>query len=159
VATIVLQLSWRNVNIAAVKQMFLPIRYQIISGPTGFNTATNSSGTFQGLAPGNYVFSSTRYQNGLFLKILHCKWCSRYCSWRKCAYQSLFWRYRNNSVYSKWCKDRGYNYIIRNAANATILIMLVKPLQQLMFLLQPAGVFYITVTDRKTLCSDDYSAP
>jgi hypothetical protein len=55
-------------------------------------------------------------------------------------------------------KDRGYNYIIRNAANATIQnANNVKPLQQLMFLLHNPCRYTITVTDRKTLCSDDYS--
>jgi hypothetical protein len=65
----------------------------------------------------------------------------------------------NNSVYSKWCKDRGYNYIIRNAANATIqnannvsetITTINVPTAQ------PAGVTRYR-NDRKTLCSDDYS--
>ncbi len=49
-----------RVTLTAVKTGSLAnITYQIISGPAGFNTATNTTGIFTSLAPGNYVFQAT----------------------------------------------------------------------------------------------------
>jgi hypothetical protein len=63
------------------------------------------------------MFSSTRYQNGLFRKSYTVNGAPDIVAGG--VLTLLFGGTGNNSVYSKWCKDRGYNYIIRNAANAT----------------------------------------
>jgi len=54
-----------HVNIAAVKiDVSAPIRFQIISGPAGYNSASNSDGEFKSLTPGNYVFQATDIKTG-----------------------------------------------------------------------------------------------
>ncbi|SNR96884.1 DUF11 domain-containing protein, partial [Flavobacterium sp. ov086] len=54
-----------HVNIAAVKGgVSAPIRYQIISGPAGYNSAVNSDGEFKSLTPGDYIFQATDIKTG-----------------------------------------------------------------------------------------------
>ncbi|SHL34465.1 T9SS type B sorting domain-containing protein [Flavobacterium saccharophilum] len=57
-----------HVNIAAIKNgVSAPIRYQIISGPAGYNTATNADGEFKSLTPGLYTFQATDEKTGCFV--------------------------------------------------------------------------------------------
>jgi hypothetical protein len=110
------------------------------------------------LAPGNYVFQALDIKTDCFFRKSYTV--NGAPDIVAGGATNLVLAVRNNSVYSKWCKDRGYNYIIRNAANATfkMLIMLSETITTINVpTAQPAGVYTITVTDRKTLCSDDYS--
>ena len=150
-----------HVNIAA-SGVSAPIRFQIISGPAGYDTAPNADGEFKSLAPGTYVFQATDTKT-------NCSLTKSYtvngapdivAGGSVLTPISCFGGTGTIQFTVSGVKDRGYNYIIRNAANVSIqsdtnvpetITTINVPTAQL------AGVYTITVTDRKTLCTDDYS--
>jgi gliding motility-associated-like protein len=151
-----------HVNIAAVKGgVSAPIRYQIISGPAGYNTATNSDGEFKSLAPGAYVFQATDIKTG--------------CSFTKpytvkgspdiVAGGSVTTTIKCNGGTGKieftvtGVKNR-YDYIIKDGLGNTVqsannivgttITVVVNPALV-------AGTYTITATDRTTNCQAVYS--
>ncbi|WP_031453796.1 SprB repeat-containing protein, partial [Flavobacterium chungangense] len=138
-----------------------PIRYQIISGPAGYSSAIVSDGEFKNLKPGDYIFRATdkngcsfdlNYQIKSFPDIVAG---GSVLTPIKCFGETGTIQFTVSGV-----KDRGYDYVIRNAANTVIqsannisetttTINVTAP--------QPAGVYTITVTDRKTNCPATYS--
>ncbi|MES2575912.1 MAG: SprB repeat-containing protein, partial [Bacteroidota bacterium] len=149
-----------HVNIAAVKAgVSAPIRYQIISGPPGYDSSINSDGEFKSLAPGNYVFRATDIKT-------NCYYTKPYTvngapdiiaggniiSPIKCFGGTGTIQFTVNGV-----KDRGYDYTINttpiqsanNVSETITTINVTTP--------QPAGVYTITATDRKTKCIATYT--
>jgi|GEM_PF-567038 len=152
-----------HVNIAAVKgSVSAPIRYQIISGPAGYDTATNSDGEFKSLAPGSYIFQATDTKtNCFFTKSYTVNGAPDVVAGGsvvtsiKCFGGTGTIQFTVNGV-----KDRGYDYVIKNAANTTI--QSANNVSETITTIavataQPVGVYTITVTDRKTKCTAVYS--
>ena len=152
-----------RVTLTAVKSGSLAnVTYQIISGPAGFNPATNTTGNFTSLAPGNYVFQATDTATGcLFTKGHTIKATSDIVTGGsvltsiKCFGGTGTIEFTVNGV-----KASGYDYIIRNAANTTIqqatgvsaaTTTVAVPTAQ------PAGAYTITATDRLTKCQSTYT--
>ncbi|MEL1253788.1 hypothetical protein AAEO57_08375, partial [Flavobacterium sp. DGU38] len=138
-----------------------PIRYQIIAGPAGYSSAIVSDGEFKNLKPGDYIFRATD-KNG----------CSFDLNYKikstpdvvaggsvltpiKCFNGTGTLQFTVNGV-----KDRGYDYVIRNAGGT--VIQSANNVSETVTTInvtaaQPAGVYTITVTDRKTSCPATYS--
>ncbi|MGO4773882.1 hypothetical protein ACEN2I_19725, partial [Flavobacterium sp. W22_SRS_FK3] len=138
-----------------------PIKYQIISGPAGYSSAIVSDGEFKNLKPGNYIFRATDKNGCSFDLNYNIKSETDIVAGGsvltpiKCFGGTGTIQFTVNGA-----KDRGYDYVIRNAANTVIqsannisetttTISVTAP--------QPAGVYTITATDRKTNCSTSYS--
>lgn len=152
-----------HVNIAATG-VSAPIRFQIISGPPGYDASTNSDGEFKSLPPGNYVFQATDTKT-------KCSLTKPYTvngapdivaggsvlSPIKCFGGTGTIQFTVNGVKEK------YDYIIKNAIGTTIQSASnLSPTLNAVTIInvpaaQPAGVYTITVTDRKTKCTDDYT--
>jgi gliding motility-associated-like protein len=152
-----------HVNIAAIKtDISTPIRYQIISGPPGYNTAENSDGEFKSLAPGDYIFQALDIKTG----------CSVTKEYTVNGAPDI--KAGGSVVTSINCfggtgtieftvtgvKDRGYDYVItngsgtiiqqRNNVSETITTITVPTAL-------PVGVYTIKATDRKTKCEATYA--
>ncbi|WP_163396225.1 SprB repeat-containing protein, partial [Flavobacterium limi] len=138
-----------------------PIRYQIISGPAGYSSAIVSDGEFKNLKPGDYIFRATDKNGCSFDLNYHIKSVPDIVAGGsvltpiKCFGETGTIQFTVSGV-----KDRGYDYVIRNAANSVIqsannisetitTINVTSP--------QPAGVYTITINDRKTNCPTTYS--
>ncbi|EJL59078.1 hypothetical protein, partial [Flavobacterium sp. CF136] len=152
-----------HVNIAAVKGgVSSPIRYQIISGPVGYDATINADGEFKSLTPGSYVFQATDTKT-------NCSFTKPYTvnsapdilaggsvlSSIKCFGGTGTIQFTVNGV-----KDRGYDYVIKNAANT--IIQSANNVSETITTIavtaaQPAGVYTITATDRKTKCTATYA--
>ncbi|KQO29641.1 hypothetical protein ASF10_03800 [Flavobacterium sp. Leaf82] len=152
-----------HVTLTAVKTGSLAnITYQIISGPAGFNPATNTTGDFKSLAPGDYIFQATdTATNCLFTKGHTVKGTSDITAGGsvltniKCFGSTGTIEFTVSGV-----KASGFDYIIRNAAN-TIIQQATNVSQATTTIAvtaaQPAGTYTITVTDRLTKCQATYS--
>ena len=152
-----------HVNIAAVKGgVAAPIRFQIISGPAGYNTAINSDGEFKGLTPGAYIFQATDIKTGCsFTKSYTVKGVpdivagGSVVSTIKCFGGTGTIRFTVTGVKSK------FDYIIKNGSGTTIqsannidgasntTISVSSAL--------PVGSYTITATDRTTKCQATYT--
>ncbi|PWK02419.1 gliding motility-associated-like protein [Flavobacterium araucananum] len=152
-----------HVTLTAVKAGSLAnVIYQIISGPAGFNPATNTTGNFTALAPGDYIFQATDTgTNCLFTKGYTIKATSDIVTGGsvltsiKCFGSTGTIEFTVNGV-----KANGYDYVIRNAANTIIqqatgvsaaTITVAVPTAQ------PVGSYTITATDRLTKCQSAYT--
>jgi gliding motility-associated-like protein len=152
-----------HVNIAAVKtDVSAPIRFQIISGPAGYNSATNSDGEFKSLTPGDYVFQATDIKTGCSFTLPYTVKGSpdiitagSSVSNIQCNGGTGTLQFTVNGV-----KNRGYDYVITNAggtiiqqdnnvSETTTVINVTAP--------QPAGTYTITATDRLTKCQSSFS--
>ncbi|MEN2414582.1 T9SS type B sorting domain-containing protein [Flavobacterium mesophilum] len=152
-----------HVNIAAVKGgVSAPIRYQIISGPAGYDTATNSDGEFKSLTPGNYIFQATDIKTG-------CSFTKSYTvngspdittggsvlTNIKCYGGTGTIQFTINGIKSR------YDYVITNGSGTTIQSAnnvagagnntISVPAAQ------PVGSYTITATDRTTKCQSSYT--
>ena len=152
-----------HVNIAAVKtDVSAPIRFQIISGPAGYNSATNSDGEFKSLTPGNYVFQATDIKTGCSFTLPYTVKGSpdivtagSSLSNIQCNGGTGTLQFTVNGV-----KNRGYDYVItntggtiiqqdNNVSETTTVINVTAA--------QPAGTYTITATDRLTKCQSSFS--
>jgi gliding motility-associated-like protein len=152
-----------HVNIAAVKtDISAPIRFQIISGPAGYNSASNSDGEFKSLAPGNYVFQATDIKSGCSFTVPYTVKgapdivaAGSSLTNIQCNGATGTLQFTVNGV-----KNRGYDYVITNAggtiiqqqnnvSETTTVINVTAP--------QPAGTYTITATDRLTKCQSTFS--
>ncbi|KAF2514126.1 hypothetical protein EYY60_05080, partial [Flavobacterium zhairuonense] len=152
-----------HVNIAAVKGgVSAPIRYQIISGPAGYSTATNSDGEFKGLVPGSYVFQATDIKTG-------CSFTKSYTvngvpdittggsilTSIKCNGGTGTIQFTVNGVKSR------YDYVIKNGLGNTIQSAnnLVGSSNTTITVSSAlaAGSYTITATDRTTKCTSSYT--
>ncbi|WP_406844828.1 T9SS type B sorting domain-containing protein [Flavobacterium soyae] len=152
-----------HVNIAAVKvDVSAPIRYQIISGPAGYDSAINSDGEFKSLTPGNYVFQATDIKTG-------CSFTLPYTvngtpdiitggsalTNIQCNGGTGTLQFTVNGV-----KNRGYDYAITNAGGT--IIQSGNNVSETTTVInvtaaQPAGTYTITATDRLTKCQSAFS--
>jgi len=151
-----------HVNIAAIKNgVSAPIRYQITSGPAGYNTATNSDGEFKSLTPGLYMFQATDEKTGCFVTLPYTVKGSpdivaggSVLTTIKCNGGTGTIQFTVTGVKKK------YDYIIRNSSNNTIqsennidgtttTVTVSSALT--------AGTYTITATDRTTACQSVYS--
>ncbi|WP_348825618.1 SprB repeat-containing protein, partial [Flavobacterium aestuarii] len=138
-----------------------PIRYQIISGPAGYSSAIVSDGEFKNLKPGDYVFRATDKNGCSFDLDYNVKSVPDIVAGGsvltpiKCFGDKGTIQFTVNGV-----KDRGYDYVIKNASN--VIIQSASNVSETITTInvtapQPAGVYTITVTDRKTTCSVSYT--
>ncbi|MBW4358858.1 SprB repeat-containing protein, partial [Flavobacterium taihuense] len=138
-----------------------PIRYQIISGPSGFSSAVVSDGEFKNLKPGDYIFRATDKNGCSFERPYHVSDVPDIVAGGsvltpiKCFGDKGTIQFTVNGV-----KDRGYDYVIKNAAN--VIIQTASNVSETVTIInvtspQPAGVYTITATDRKTTCPATYS--
>jgi len=152
-----------RVTLTAVKTGSLAnITYQIISGPAGFNTATNTTGIFTSLAPGNYVFQATdTATNCLFTKGHTIKATSDIVTGGSVLTNILCFGGTGTIQFTvNGVKASGYDYIIRNAANAIIqqaTNVAAATTTVTVGTAQPAGAYTITATDRLTKCQSVYT--
>lgn len=152
-----------HVNIAAVKvDISAPIRFQIVSGPAGYNAAQNSDGEFKSLAPGLYMFRALDTKTGCYFDEPYTVNGApdivaggSVSTAIKCFGGTGKIQFTVNGV-----KDRGYDYVITNAAGTiiqqgnnvpetTTTIAVASAL--------PVGVYTIKATDNKTKCDASYS--
>ncbi|EJG00928.1 T9SS type B sorting domain-containing protein [Flavobacterium sp. F52] len=152
-----------HVNIAAVKtDISAPIRFQIISGPAGYNSASNSDGEFKSLAPGNYVFQATDIKSGCSFTVPYTVKgapdivaTGSVLTNIQCYGGTGTLQFIVNGV-----KNRGYDYVItngggtiiqeqKNVSETTTVINVTAP--------QPAGTYTITAIDRLTKCQSTFS--
>ncbi|WP_163398687.1 hypothetical protein, partial [Flavobacterium fluviatile] len=133
--------------------------YQIVSGPTGFSTAVNTTGIFQGLAAGSYVFQATDTQTD-------CKFTKDYTisgipaivaggsvtSTIKC-----FGSTGNIQFTVSGVSTSGYDYIVRNSSNTTVDSNTNQTTGTINLNNIIAGIYTITATDRGTKCTAIYS--
>lgn len=152
-----------HVIITAVKAGSLAnVSYQIIAGPTGYNAASNTTGDFQPLAPGIYTFQATDSKTNCSKTIVYeVKGTSDIVAGGsitttiKCNAGTGNIQFTVTGV-----KTSGYDYVVKNAANATIQQATNVPASTTTIVVTsavPAGDYTITVTDRLTKCSDDYT--
>ncbi|MGQ7945991.1 T9SS type B sorting domain-containing protein [Flavobacterium sp. WC2509] len=138
-----------------------PIRYQIITGPAGFSSAVVSDGEFKDLKPGNYIFRATDKNGCSFDLNYNVKNAPDIVAGGliltpiKCFGDKGTIQFTVNGV-----KDRGYDYVIRNAAN--VIIQSATNVSETITTInvtnpQPAEVYTITATDRKTTCTVTFS--
>ncbi|WP_374174434.1 T9SS type B sorting domain-containing protein [Flavobacterium tructae] len=136
--------------------------YQIISGPAGFNPATNTTGNFTSLTPGDYIFQATdTATNCSFTKGHTIKATSDIVTGGsvltsiQCFGSTGTIEFTVNGV-----KANGYDYVIKNAANTIIqqatgvsaaTTTVAVPTAQ------PVGAYTITATDRLTKCQSSYT--
>ncbi|MDR7369844.1 T9SS type B sorting domain-containing protein [Flavobacterium aquidurense] len=152
-----------HVNIAAIKiDISAPIRFQIISGPAGYNSAQNSDGEFKSLKPGDYIFQAIDTKTGCFFNKPYTVNGApdivaggSVVTPIKCFGDKGKIEFTVNGV-----KDRGYDYEItdasgnliqdaKNVPETTTTISVVASL--------PFGTYTIKATDRKTKCEAFYS--
>ncbi|WP_163409403.1 beta strand repeat-containing protein [Flavobacterium ajazii] len=133
--------------------------YQIISGPTGYNTSANSTGIFQGLAAGSYIFEATDTKT-------NCKFTKDHTisgipaitaggsviSTIKCFGETGSIQFTVSGVATS-----GYDYIVRNSSNVTIGSNTNQTAATIDLNNLLANTYTITVTDRKTKCTGTYS--
>ncbi|OHT46547.1 T9SS type B sorting domain-containing protein [Flavobacterium tructae] len=138
------------------------VTYQIISGPAGFNPATNTTGNFTSLTPGDYIFQATdTATNCSFTKGHTIKATSDIVTGGsvltniQCFGSTGTIEFTVNGV-----KANGYDYVIKNAANTIIqqatgvsaaTTTVAVPTAQ------PVGAYTITATDRLTKCQSSYT--
>jgi len=152
-----------HVNIAAVKtDISTPIRYQIISGPPGYNSAQNSDGEFKSLAPGDYVFQALDIKTG-------CSFTKEYtvkgipdikAGGSVVTAINCFGGTGKIEFTVTGVKDRGYDYVVTNGSggivqqenNKSETITTISVPTAL-----PTGTYTIKATDRKTKCEATYS--
>ncbi len=152
-----------HVTLTAVKTgSTANIIYQIISGPAGFNPATNTTGNFTSLTPGDYIFQATdTATNCSFTKGHTIKATSDIITGGsvltsiQCFGSTGTIEFTVNGV-----KANGYDYVIKNAANTIIqqatgvsaaTTTVAVPTAQ------PVGAYTITATDRLTKCQSSYT--
>ncbi|WP_431243490.1 hypothetical protein ACQ9BO_02330 [Flavobacterium sp. P21] len=152
-----------HVNIGAVKGgVSAPIRYQIISGPAGYSTATNSDGEFKGLVPGSYVFQATDIKTGCsFTKSYTVKGVPDITTGGsiltsiKCYGGTGTIQFTVNGVKSR------YDYVIKDGLGNTIQSAnnLVGSSNTTITVSSAlaAGSYTITATDRTTKCTSTYT--
>ncbi|WP_035646770.1 SprB repeat-containing protein, partial [Flavobacterium sp. ASV13] len=152
-----------HVNIAAVKGgVSAPIRYQIISGPAGYDTATNSDGEFKSLAPGSYIFQATDIKTG-------CSFTKQYTvngspdivtggsilTTIKCFGGTGTIQFTVNGIKSR------FDYVIKNGSGTIIQSAnnLVGSTNTTITVgtALAAGAYTITATDRTTKCQSAYT--
>ncbi|WP_281231321.1 T9SS type B sorting domain-containing protein [Flavobacterium gelatinilyticum] len=152
-----------RVTIAAVKAGSLAnITYRIISGPAGFNTASNTTGIFTSLAPGSYTFEA-RDTNTT---------CSRTISHTVVGTADIV---TGGSVVTPincfggtgtirftvtGAKANGYDYVVRNAGGTSIQQSNNIPASTTTINVTTAvaaGDYTITATDRLTRCQSTYT--
>lgn len=152
-----------HVTLTAVKSGSLAnITYQIISGPAGFNPATNTTGNFASLTPGDYIFQATdTATNCLFTKGYTIKAISDIITGGsvltsiQCFGSTGTIEFTVNGV-----KANGYDYVIRNAANTIIqqaTAVSAATTTVAVPTAQPVGSYTITATDRLTKCQSVYT--
>jgi gliding motility-associated-like protein len=152
-----------HVIIKAVKTGSLAdVSYQIIAGPAGYNAASNTTGDFQPLAPGLYTFQATDSKTNCSRTIVHeVKGTSDIVAGGSITTTIKCNAGTGNIQFTvAGVKTSGFDYIIRNAANATIQQATNVPASTTTIVVTsavPAGNYTITVTDRLTKCSDDYT--
>ncbi|WP_170141442.1 beta strand repeat-containing protein, partial [Flavobacterium aquicola] len=138
-----------------------PIRYQIVSGPAGYSSAVVSDGEFKNLKPGDYVFRATDKNGCSFDLDYNVKSLPDIAAGGsvltpiKCFGDKGSIQFTVTGV-----KDRGYDYVIKNASN--VIIQSANNVSETITTInvtasQPAGAYTITVTDRKTSCPATYT--
>lgn len=152
-----------HVTLTAVKTGSLAnITYKIVSGPAGFNPATNTTGNFTSLAPGDYIFQATDTATNCLLQIGHTiKATPDIVTGGSVLTNILCFGGTGTLQFTvNGAKSSGYDYVIRNAANtiiqqatgvsaATTTVAVVAA--------QPAGAYTITATDILTKCQSKYT--
>lgn len=152
-----------HVNIAAIKiDVSAPIRYQIISGPAGYNSAQNSDGEFKSLTPGDYIFQAIDIKTGCFFNRSYTvKGAPDIVAGGsvvtpiKCFGDKGKIEFTVNGV-----KDRGYDYEIKDALGNVIQSDTKVPETTTTIAVTASlsfGTYTITATDRKTDCDAQYS--
>lgn len=136
--------------------------YQIISGPAGFNPATNTTGNFTSLTPGDYIFQATDTATSCsFTKGHTIKATSDIVTGGsilaniKCFGSTGTIEFTVNGV-----KANGYDYVIKNAANTIIqqaTAVSAATTTVAVPTAQPVGSYTITATDRLTKCQSSYT--
>ncbi|MFB9106945.1 hypothetical protein ACFFVK_00010, partial [Flavobacterium gyeonganense] len=149
-----------QVAITAVKTgTSTSISYQIISGPAGYNTASNSTGIFQGLAAGSYVFQATDTQtNCTFTKPHTISGIPAITAGGSVtAPISCYGGTGNIQFTVSGVSTSGYDYVVRNSANTTVDSKTNQTASTVNLNNLSAGSYTITVTDIKTKCPATYS--
>ncbi|MBZ4044771.1 beta strand repeat-containing protein, partial [Flavobacterium hibisci] len=149
-----------KVTITAVKTgVSNPINYQIISGPSGYNATPNSTGNFQGLAAGNYIFQATDTQtNCTFTKPYTISGIPAIVAGGSVtAPISCYGGTGNIQFTVSGVSTSGYDYVVRNSANTTVDSKTNQTASTVNLNNLSAGSYTITVTDIKTKCPATYS--
>ena len=154
-----------HVNIAAIKvDISAPIRFQIISGPAGYNGAENSDGEFKSLAPGEYIFRALDTKTGCYFdKSYTVKGAPDIVAGGsvvtpiKCFGGTGKIQFTVNGV-----KDQGYSYEIVNDATSTVIIQNDNSVPETTTTIDviaalPKGSYTITAKDKKTSCVATYT--
>lgn len=154
-----------HVNIAAIKAgVSAPVRYQIISGPAGYNAAQNSDGEFKSLTPGLYMFRAIDIKTGCYFdKPYTVKGAPDIVAGGsvvtpiKCFGGTGKIRFTVNGV-----KDQGYSYEIVNVATPNVVIQDGKNVPETTTTIDvvaalPKGSYTITAIDKKTSCEATYT--
>ncbi len=152
-----------RVSLTAIKAGSLAnVVYQIASGPAGFDTATNTTGNFVSLAPGNYVFRATDTATDCSFTISHTIVGTpqivaggSVTTNITCFGSTGTIRFTVNGAGTS-----GYNYVIRNAANAIVQQANGVPASTTTITVATAltaGTYTITATDVLTNCQAIYA--
>ncbi|MFC5979809.1 hypothetical protein, partial [Flavobacterium salmonis] len=136
-----------------------PFSYQIISGPAGYNATANTTGIFQGLAAGSYVFQATDTQTD-------CKFTKTHtisgipaiaAGGSVTAPISCYGGTGNIEFTVSGVSTSGYDYVVKNPSNATVDSNTNQTANTVNLNNLSAGSYTITVTDIKTKCPANYS--
>ncbi|PXY44886.1 SprB repeat-containing protein, partial [Flavobacterium hydrophilum] len=149
-----------QVTVTAVKTgVANPFSYQIISGPSGYNATANSTGIFQGLAAGSYVFQATDTQtNCTFAKPHTISGIPAITAGGSVtAPISCYGGTGNIQFTVSGVSTSGYDYVVRNSANVTVDSNTNQTANTVNLNNLSAGSYTITVTDIKTKCPATYS--
>ncbi len=152
-----------RVVLTAVKSGSLAnVVYQITSGPAGFNTATNTTGNFASLAPGNYVFQARDTNTDCSLTISHTVVGTPQIVAGGSITSSIkcFGSTGTISFTVNGAKTSGYDYVVRNAANFIVQQATGVPASTTTITVATAltaGTYTITATDVLTKCQATYA--
>ncbi|PXY39241.1 hypothetical protein DMB65_18495, partial [Flavobacterium cheongpyeongense] len=149
-----------QVSLTVVKTGTLnPISYQIISGPSGYNATANSTGIFQGLAAGSYVFQATDTKtNCTFTKTHTISGIPAITAGGSVISTIKCFEGTGNIQFTvSGISTSGYDYVVKNSGNVTVDSNINQTASTVNVNNLPVGSYTITVTDRKTNCTATYT--
>ncbi|MFV8346272.1 T9SS type B sorting domain-containing protein [Flavobacterium sp. ZB4P13] len=137
-----------------------PIRYQVTSQPSGTSIPIESSGQYN-LNPGDYIFRATDKSGCSFDMVYNVKAVPDITAGGSILTAiNCFGGTGKIQFTVAGVKDRGYDYVIKNAADATIQSGTNQAETKTTIVVPAAltkGVYTITLTDKKTSCPATYA--